>query len=514
MKLLKYYIKIAVIAFTAMVVTSCHDLLDELPENTSFLEDTNYTISDNMDLPLLGAYAEFYSRGWEDFPLISVRGDDVNAGGLGDQQDYAETDKYNYNKGYWMYNSVWQNLYNDIWDVHSAMEQIELYKEHAPNPALADQYIAEAKVLRGFMLFQLSRVWGDVFITTTSDPSDLLVAPLSKKDQVMEHISAQMDEAIPLLPNMHPNERTDIRGGVTKYTALAVKALANLELKNYQGVADATSQIISSGEFSLEPDYYELFKIDGKLNNENLLELQYSDFGQGSGDQKSYLFAFFGPQGWTPKVTGAGSGWGFFEPSLKYIKFMIDRGETTRLETSVLFTDRGIAEIKMDPAYTNKVPDWVSNTTPSGDVINDYARALFASGKHYLPSDQLTPGRVSYGTNKNFTCIRYAEILLMHAEALTQGAGGTGMTADQAVNAVRERAGLIPLAGVTNDQVMDEKFAELAMEWGTRYYDMIRLGKYDELTYEGRTFTESKTFLPYPQNQVDLYPVLRENQNM
>jgi hypothetical protein len=133
---------------------------------------------------------------------------------------------------------------------------------------------------------------------------------------------------------------------------------------------------------------------------------------------------------------------------------------------------------------------------------------MFVSGKHYLPSDQLTPGRTDYGTNKNFTCIRYAEILLMHAEALTMGASGSGMTADQAVNAVRNRAGLGNLSGVTNDQVMDEKFAELAMEWGTRYYDMVRLEKYNELSYDGRTFSPDKIFLPYPQGQVDQLPVL------
>lgn len=82
------------------------------------------------------------------------------------------------------------------------------------------------------------------------------------------------------------------------------------------------------------------------------------------------------------------------------------------------------------------------------------------------------------------------------------------MTADEAVNEVRARAQMPPLSGVTLDDVMDEKFAELAMEWGTRYYDMIRLGRYDELSYDGRSFTEDKLFLPYPQNQVDQLPVL------
>jgi hypothetical protein len=192
---------------------------------------------------------------------------------------------------------------------------------------------------------------------------------------------------------------------------------------------------------------------------------------------------------------------------MKWIKFMLDRNETIRLETSVLFTDRGIAEIQTDPLYAN-LPAFVSSTTRSGDKINDYERAMFASGKHYLPSNQLTEGRTSYGTNKNFQCIRYAEILLMYAEALTQGASGSAGSADEAVNDVRARAGLSPLSGVTTDQVMDEKYAELAMEWGVRYFDMVRLGKYNELSYDGRTFSEDKIFLPYPQNQVDQLPIL------
>lgn len=509
MKLRNYTIKLTFAIVALLAATACQDKLDVLPENKSFTGQTDYTLSNNMILPLNGVYATFNAIGWENYPLISVRGDDVNAGGLGDQQDFAETDKFNYNKDFWMYNSVWQNFYGHTFTAHSAMEQIALYKEKSTNKALADQYIAEAKTLRAWWLFNLSRVWGSIFIPTSSDPSEMLVAKLATKDEVMKHISDQMDQAISMLPSVNPNKRSDIPGGVTKYTALAIKALANLELKNYQAVADATSEIIKSGEFALEPDYYKLFKIGGKLDKENLLEMQYSDFGKGSGDNYAYLYGFFGPQGWTPKVTGAGDGWGFYEPSLKYIKFMLDRGETVRLETSVLFTNRGIAEIKKDAKYAT-LPSWITNTTRSGDRINDYARALFASGKHYLPSDQLTPGRTDYGTNKNFICIRYAEILLMHAEALTQGATSTAMTALAAVNAVRVRSAMTALASVDNAAVMNEKYAELAMEWGTRYFDMVRLAKYTELSYDGRTFTADKTFLPYPQNQVDLLPALKK----
>jgi hypothetical protein len=277
-------------------------------------------------------------------------------------------------------------------------------------------------------------------------------------------------------------------------------------MENYQEVANATGEIIASGKFSLYSDFYQLFKKPGELSNESLFELQFSDYNSSTGAVNNHLYAPFGPSSWTPVVSTASGGWGFYEPSLKYIKFMLDRGEVNRLQTSVIFTPRGIDEIKSDPDYAT-LPGFISNVTPDGDIFNDYPRAKFASGKHYLPSIQLTDGRNDYGSSKNFIVYRYAEILLMHAEALTQGATSSIMSADAAVNLVRTRAGLGTLSGVTNQQVMDEKFAELAMEWGIRYFDMIRLNKYDELSYEGRTFTADKELLPYPQAQLDLLPL-------
>ena len=110
MKRINNPIKLTITIVALLAITACNDLLNEPAQNKSFTGVTDYTISSNMVLPLNGVYADFNAIAWENFPLISVRGDDVNAGGLGDQQDFAETDKYNYNKDYWMYNSVWQNL--------------------------------------------------------------------------------------------------------------------------------------------------------------------------------------------------------------------------------------------------------------------------------------------------------------------------------------------------------------------------------------------------------------------
>lgn len=500
----KIFIRLSALAF-ALVISSCSDKL-EIQEGQLNTGDLDYTDSSKMIDPLIGAYYELGTRGWEEPLLLGVRGDDVNAGGLGDQQPFADTDRYNYNKDYWMYNSLWNVHYNDIINLNTAILQIERFMEFANEADLArgEQYIAEIKVLRAWFHFNLARVWEDVFIITSNQPEEELQQGVSSKDEIMQFISDQMDEAIPHLPDLRPNERTDLQGAVTRYTAYAMKALAQQELQNYQGVADAAGAIINSGKFSLYPDFYQLFKKPGELSNESLLEIQYSDYGNETGEAFYHLYAPFGPQNWTPARENASAGWGFYEPSVKFIGFMIDRNETVRLETSVLFTPDGIEELRQE-GYS--IPGFVSNETPSGDVINNYARANFSSGKHYLPSIQLTDGRNDYGAGKNFIVIRYAEILLMYAEALTRGASGTAISADEAVNLVRERADMLPLTEVTTQDVLDEKFAELALEWGIRYYDMIRVDNYNELSYDGRTFTAEDEYLPYPQAQVDALPL-------
>ncbi len=501
--------KILKITFIAAItiIAGCSSELNEDQELVVESGEIDYSSAEGALGALVGAYEKFQNVGWEQIPLLSVRGDDVNAGGLGDQAGFDDTDSFIYDNTYWMYRVFWENWFQDALQITAQMEQLERFREEGVDSRLIDQYIAECKTLRGYITLQLSKMYGDVFKVESTDQTILEVLP---KNEIVQWVSSQMDEAVPMLLDMHPNQRTDIPGGMTKYTALAVKAMANLELENYQAVADAAGEIINSQKFELFPDFYELFNIPGKLCNENILEIQYSDFGQSSGENVRHLWNFYAPQGFTPAVAGADNGgWGFYEPSMKFIKFMLDRGESIRLETSVLFTDRGITEIQADPAYTD-LPSFVSNTTRDGDVINDYARALFASGKHFLPTVQLTPGRTDIGTNNNYTVIRYAEVLLMYAEALTRGASGSAGSADDAVNQIRLRAGMDALSGVTSEDVMDEKLAELAMEWGIRYFDMVRLGETGELAYDGRNFDADKKFLPYPQDVLDQNYILRE----
>lgn len=503
--------KYLILAFLPIMFFSCADRLNDPLENEFLVEGTDYTQSGNMILMLYGAYSQFYSMQWETHPIIGVRGDDVNS--AGDQFPLQETDLFRFDRNFWMYNSVWLNLYSDLLYWHGAIEEIQKYADAGANAANAQQYIAEIKVLQGFELLQLARLWGGILIPNQSQPSHLFDVPVSTFEEVMEHISNTMDEAIPFLQTVRPNQRSDVRGGVTQATALAVKAMANLELNDYQRVIEATDQIIASNLFTLNNDFYQLFKIPGKLDDEYLLEAQFSDFGQASGTNISFNFSPYGPASWTPAVAGAGQGWGFWEPTQKYIKFMLSRNEQVRLETSVLFTPDGIATIQEDPDFA-ELPDWISNTTRDGDTFNNHPRYLFLSGKYYLPSVQLTPGRFGYGTNNNFQVIRYAEVLLMHAEALVNGASSSVLSAVDAVNLVRQRAGLSPLSNVDLDTVLDEKFAEFGTEWGIRFADIVRHERYEELNFEGRTFDPSRhRYLLYPLEQQDIIPQIREAAN-
>jgi hypothetical protein len=147
MKTIKKYLinrnYVLAVTLTLLLTSACTDLLDEPLENQDIAENIDYSQPENMILMLYGAYADFNALQWETFPIISVRGDDVNA--AGDQFPLQETDEFRYDRNFWMYNSNWLNIYSDVLYWHGAMETIDKYKEAGANAATAEQYKAELK---------------------------------------------------------------------------------------------------------------------------------------------------------------------------------------------------------------------------------------------------------------------------------------------------------------------------------------------------------------------------------
>ena len=138
--------------------------------------------------------------GWEQIPLISVLGDDVNAGGQGDQAAFGDTDKFVYDNNYWMYNSLWAVWYQHILQITTQINQLEKnLREGGVNPALISQYQAECKVMSAFTFRNLKNV-GKVILVETPDQTQLKLK--TKRDYAMDFFSN--GSAIPNLPDMRP----------------------------------------------------------------------------------------------------------------------------------------------------------------------------------------------------------------------------------------------------------------------------------------------------------------------
>lgn len=465
----------------AFTLSGCSDFLDKLPENSVEAESVDYSKTSEMYMPVSGIYAKVRSNlaGWSGWGCIIVRGDDVNKGGSPtDQVEYNYCSNFEYEKlkTFWALNGTWGSYYNTISLSNSALESLAKYAEHLKNDsdkALNTKYCAEVRFFRALAYHQLVNLWGDVPLLLDNQALNI---SKSKKEDVLKYIYDELDFCIQNLPAIRPNE-SEHPGAVTKYTAEVLKARVKMYNNEWDDVLTLTEDIINSGKFELYPDFYELFKIPGKLCNESLLEYQFTDFGNGSGEivESDQWFAFQGPRGEAPI-----SGWAFIEPTEKIQKLFVKRGETVRAETTFLMTDA---------------------TTRDGDYIPAGSQSAY-NGKAYTPKNQMTPGRTQYGAGNNIRVFRYADVLLMNAEAKVR----KGQNGDAPLNLVRERAGLAPIKNATVDQILEERQVELALEWGSRFYDLVRT---DKAAQELPGFVKGESeYYPIPQDQIDLNPNL------
>lgn len=471
----------------AMTLSGCSDLLDKLPENTVPVAGVDYTKTAEMYQPVSGVYATAQQNfsSWTTYGLMVVRGDDVDKGSSPTDQIeflWCKQFKYDQIKSFWAMDSAFQWLYYVVTVANSALESLDRYAEHLTSETDKARYVeyqAEVRFLRAYAYFRLMYLWGDVPILENNQ--ELNVAK-SRRADVLKYLLDELQHCIDRLPALRPAEQPHNMGAVTKYSALALYAKVQLYESNWDAVLAATDEIIGSGKFSLYTDYYQLFKIPGKMCDESLYELQFTDFGTGSGDivGPDAWFTLQGPRGGDKPIEG----WGFITPTEKLKNFMIARGEEVRLKTTFLNT---------------------GETTPSGDYIKEGnpGEPTAYNGKAYTPASQMTEGRNDYGANNNVRILRYADVLLMNAEARIR----KGMSGDAPLNIVRERAGLAPVAGATLDQVLDERLAELATEWGDRFFDLVRTGR---AAAELPGFVPGQSeYYPIPQNQIDLNPNLK-----
>ncbi len=503
MKIFKKTIAYMAAATLLLSGASCNDFLDKAPEAKAPEDAVDYTDLSNMYQPVSGVYGALRTAGmhWIGLPLYIVRDDDVWSGRHDDQADLINIgESFIYMNSFWGFNEMWFENYKVVRTANAALEALELYRENITEQSdmeKCDQYEGEVRFLRALSYYRLTQLFGDVTILRSNSQQDYT---RSVRDVVYEYmLTEDLLPAIELLPKVHPRNAEHM-GAATSYTAAALAAKVYLQMGDFPNVKKQTEYVIKSGMFDLYPDFYNLFKTAGMLCEESLFECQITDFDTGSGEEirAGEWYTFQGPAN-----TGVVSGWGFIGYRDEFVHWAeVTRGETVRATTTFL---KG------------------GETTPSGDAIKlntNMTATNCWNGKAYLPSSETPAGR-GYGSGNNIRILRYADVLLMYAEACVETGQDLGNALIQ-FNKVRTRAKMpeIKQSELTKDMILDERRMELAGEWGERYMDLVRTGKAAQVLNEGvdptpgdryiivNGWTEDKTYYPIPPTQIENAPAL------
>ena len=504
MKTLKYFM---VLLFAVAVGSSCSDFLDKLPENVVPKDEVDYSDKSIMYQPVSAVYSLFADAvsSWSLYGFYVIRDDQLLKGLSSDtdQGDLLDFKKFNYVNcsANWINEGAWVWFYDVIIASNSAIEALDHFRAHLTDEAdirKNDIYKAEVQFLRAYMYLFMTRLWGDVPLFTNNDMVDGIYR--SPRSEVYSFILSELGTAAGILPAEHPKNLEHV-GAASSYAALALQAKAAADIGDWDTVFSATETIINDNKFDLYPDFYQLFKKPGQMCEETIFEAQFTDFGTSNGIVKAggYAANVQGPNGnWIDNEAGIPiwGGWGFLPASDALEEKMLARGETVRLETTLLYS----AQTDPDGTRDYNGVSYPYRLTPSGDQIFSTQYKMY-NGKTYVPSDQMTEGRPDWGCYNNMRMLRFAEVLLFNAEARVH----KSLDADEPFNRVRTRAEMPTLTHVTLEQIYDERDIELALEWGDRYYDLTRTGR-AQGTLDG--YSESVRYYPIPRAQIDLNPNL------
>lgn len=481
--------KSIIIILAALAAISCNSLLDIRTEASMPSAGLDYSKPENVFMPVSAAYASMrLSEGWAQnyVGVMEIVSDDADKGSTeADGPTVAQLDKFTYGPDNNNIEAMWNYFYNISSAANYAIESMDKFAEAITSEA-GQQTVAEcrgeAKIIRAYAYFNLVRLFGTVpIIDRTMTADELATANAKQPDAVYTFIYKDLDDAIAVVPDSY----SDYKGRYNKYTAMALKAKVALYRKDWNEAARLTDLIIASGRYSLMSRFKDAFNIENEGGAESLMEIESSDMGQSTGGMPLCYYAFIqGPRGGKEPFQG----WGYKVPSQKLIDFFDARGDVVRKKVTLLV--RG-------------------ETTAEGDLVSESCTNQYYNGKVYVPTRTNNRSFNAYGLDHNMRIIRYADVLLMFAEAMANDAAITptsGYTADMALGEVRARAGLAATTA-TLDNIYDERRAELALE-ENRFFDLVRWGKAAEVLGPlGFTAGKNEVF-PIPSAQRQLNPFL------
>jgi hypothetical protein len=382
--------------------------------------------------------------------------------------------------------NMWPALYQGINRANIVLEKIP---EIEMDEALKTRLMGEAKFLRGFYYFTLATFFGDIPLRLESTDLNNIAREKSPYEDVINQVRQDLNEAISQLQERSEMAPADL-GRATVGAARALLGKLELYEENYAEAASHFGQVINSGEYALHPVYAELFLAGNDNLAESLFEVQHQSNGGGwaNSNEGSWISGWNGVGGQGTINFGFG---GTYQPN----QTLVDAYEE--------------GDIRKDFTIVADGDDYF------GTPFNaDQSATAYGQRKYILPAE-LEPG--AGDSPVNYHIIRYADVLMMYAEALNEINNGPTQEAYDAINAVRTRAELDPLPmGMSQqaffDALVQERRVELFLE-AHRTWDLIRWGLGEEVLTPTVGFIPGlHERLPIPQSELDTNPLMTQNE--
>jgi hypothetical protein len=454
------------------MLSACGEKFLDLQPVSNVTTERSFKTQKDIDLAVNGAYAALLMTGQfqEYYNFGELPADNVNKPGTGDQNDFNAFTVRPVNA---YLSRAWADHYAGIGRCNTVLARIDAVPL---DDAVRSRYIAQAKFLRALMYFNLVRYFGAVPVVTGEivEVNDGYAYDRRPVAEVYAQIVKDLTEADNVLPAAKATEF----GRATRGAVKALLAKVHLTQRNFAAAAAVAKEVIDQNDYALVPDYATLFQAATENNPEVVFAAQFkSGVGQGSSFPQ-----WFGPL--SASVFGAGSnGRGDMLPTPEMVRAYEagDKRKTVSVD-SLVNKDGSVTR------YTKKFPNGHNDS------------------------------------DNNWPILRYADVLLMYAEALNETGYQAGGDAFKYLNEVRKRAGLgektatdLPDQASFRAAVEQERRVELAFE-GHRWFDLVRTNRAVEVINakakplgvvgtdnSGQIDAENLVF-PIPQGQIDLNP--------
>lgn len=491
-------IKIVLSILLIGTLVSCKKWVDYNPREDFKITDLDYLKSESDYRSMaVGAYAPL---AWlnQIVPIGDIASDNSVSGGESASDTRSLQDMDNFTT------APINDILTDLWRfAYEGINRVN-YLHQFKNTNLDGQSIVfsgkeslygEVYFLRAYYYFSLVRLFGDVplFVDKRLSFSDSKKLQRSPKADVYKQIELDLAAAIAVLPNIQSE-----KGRITKYAAQALLGKVLLYQNKFDAAATMLENVITPNAFSLVPNFGSIFLLNGENGPESVFEIQYTssnptyawgNIWQNSGNIAVQQCGVRGLNG--SAAMPYANGWSFNLPT-QNLANAFTAGDTRK--------DATILDIA---AY--------AAANPSFGISYQVApyRNTGLYNQKYQPRKGETSGQLELNYTNNFRTIRYADVLLMAAEANNRATAANDTKARTYLNLVRRRAfgnnnNDVTAAGTAlYDAILSERRLELAME-GERYFDLIRTGRaVATLGTLGFRANKHEVF-PIPQPEIDI----------